>query len=191
MEKSETDLPGVFILTPKIHRDDRGHFYEVYNSETMKSMGFDYTVAQINQSVSRGGVLRGLHYQLLKPQAKIVRVLQGKILDVAVDIRIGSPTFKKHIMVELADAIQTAVYIPAGFAHGFYVLSQSATVEYTCDALYSGPGDQRGIYWGSTALAIRWPFADGEPITSHQDGNLPRLQDIPENLLPHMNAPRK
>ncbi len=191
MEKMETKLPGVFVLCPQVHRDPRGNFYEAYNRQALLKLGIKHEVVQINCSRSAKNVLRGLHFQLEKPQAKIVRVVRGKIIDVAVDIRPDSPNFKKHTVIELSAESNFSVYIPRGFAHGFLVLSKEAQVEYSCDNEYSGATDQRGIRWNDPDIGIEWPASPWRPILSEQDINMPWLRNIPKDWLPHKNALRK
>ncbi|MBP9822462.1 MAG: dTDP-4-dehydrorhamnose 3,5-epimerase [Candidatus Pacebacteria bacterium] len=191
MEKVETKLPGVFILCPRTHHDTRGVFYEAFNQKEMLRLGIKHNVVQINRSRSSRNVLRGLHFQRQKPQAKVVRVIRGKIMDVVVDVRPNSPSFKKHAVVELSSESNFSIYIPAGFAHGFLVLSKKADVEYTCDEYYSGTKDQCGVRWNDPDIGITWPPSPWRPILSKQDADMPWLRNLSKDSLPNMNALRK
>ncbi|MFC2106161.1 dTDP-4-dehydrorhamnose 3,5-epimerase [Candidatus Bipolaricaulota bacterium] len=166
-------IPEVVLVVPQIHADDRGYLLEVYKESAYRELGVQF--AQENQSVSHHGVLRGLHYQRNpKAQGKLVRVAGGEILDVAVDIRKGSSTFAQHVALVLSDRNHHMLYIPPGFAHGFYVLSQSATVVYLTTAEYAA-GLDAGILWSDPALDIDWPTRT--PIVSRKDSALPLLED--------------
>ncbi len=175
---TETELPGCLILEPRIFEDPRGHFFESYNArnfeaETGKAGGF----VQDNQSYSKYGVIRALHYQKgPDAQAKLVRVLQGRVLDVAVDLREGSPTFGKHVAVELSDDNRKQLYIPRGFAHGFSVLSETAVFFYKCDNFYN-PESEGGIYYADPELAIDWGVPAHRQIVHGKDRELPGLRE--------------
>ena len=173
MEIVASSLPGVCqVLLPRFH-DDRGWFAEAFNAPGFAAAGLPSNFVQDNQSFSRRNVLRGLHYQLGQPQGKLVRVLAGRIFDVAVDIRRGSPTFGRHATFELAAPASTAdplqlLWIPEGFAHGFLVLSETADVLYKTTAGYY-PQGERTIVWNDADLAIAWPRGDVTPVVSHKD----------------------
>lgn len=165
MNVIETELPGVVIIEPKVFGDSRGFFFESFQAERYAAHGIPAFV-QDNVSRSQKGVLRGLHYQLEKPQGKLVYVLTGAVLDVAVDIRVGSPTFGRAVWVELNDTNHRQLYIPPGFAHGFCVLSDTADFFYKCTDYYY-PAAERSILWNDPALQIPWPIKD--PILSAKD----------------------
>ncbi len=179
----ETKLPEVKIVIPVVYHDDRGFFLETYHAPKYLELGIPSTFVQDNHSHSRKGVLRGLHYQLNHPQAKLIYVTYGEIYDVAVDIRIGSPTFGQWVGHHLSGENHHQLYIPEGFAHGFYVLSDRADVIYKCSDVYV-PGDEYGIAWNDPQLNIDWPLS-GTPIVSPKDSQLPFLADVPEKQLPH------
>ena len=155
MKISETTLPGVLLLEPAVHGDARGWFMETFHAAKFRELGLPDTWAQDNQSYSTHGVLRGLHDQVHEPQGKLVRCGRGRILDVAVDIRRGSPTFGKWTSAELSDENRHMLYIPPKFAHGFAVLSQDAEVLYKCTTLWH-PASDRSLLWNDPALAINW-----------------------------------
>jgi dTDP-4-dehydrorhamnose 3,5-epimerase len=169
-------LPGVILCKPRIFADDRGYFFESWNQRDFMEGGILEMFVQDNQSASVKDTLRGLHYQS-KPfmQAKLVRVLSGTVLDCAVDIRPGSPTFKKHLLYELTAEKGESLFIPEGFAHGFRVLSDRAVVLYKASAFYS-PDHDRGIAWDDPDLDIDWGIQN--PILSEKDKRQPRLKDI-------------
>lgn len=168
-----TEFPGLFIFEPTILRDDRGYFFESYNEQTFQQQGLTQRFLQDNQSFSRYGVIRGLHYQLDPyAQTKLIRVLQGKILDVAVDIRKGSPTYGKFMSVELSGENKRQFLIPRGFAHGFSVLSDTAEVSYKCDSLYN-KASEAGIRFDDPALSIDWQVPAGDRLVSPKDLELP------------------
>lgn len=166
-----TDLGGVVVIEPRVLEDARGVFYERYHRARFRDLGIDVEFVQDNVSRSRPGVLRGLHYQVRTPQAKLIRVTAGAVWDVAVDLRQGSPTFGRHAAVELSATNRRMVYIPAGFAHGFCALDE-AEVDYQCSGYYD-PTDDLGIAWNDPALAIRWPLLN--PILSARDQAHPPL----------------
>jgi dTDP-4-dehydrorhamnose 3,5-epimerase len=178
MELLRTHLGAVRVIKPKIFSDNRGHFFETYHMETMLKLGIDVPFVQDNQSYSRRGVLRGLHYQLGRPQAKLVRVLQGKIFDVAVDIRPGSPTFGQWCGEILTDVDGLQMYVPEGFAHGFLAMSEVADVLYKCSDFYT-PAEERGIIWNDPGIGIEWPQVGMAPCLSPKDAVLPKLADAP------------
>jgi len=164
---SQTKLPGLVSLEPRVFTDQRGHFCETFRAETMAKLGIPDFV-QENQSRSIPATLRGLHYQLDRPQGKLVRVVLGEIYDVAVDIRTGSQTFGDWFAINLSAENRKQLYIPPGFAHGFCVVGNSpAEVVYKCTDYYSGAFDQRGVMWNDPALAITWPVM--APLLSEKD----------------------
>jgi dTDP-4-dehydrorhamnose 3,5-epimerase len=182
MPFEKTHIPGLFIFTPKVFEDDRGYFFESYNQNTFSADGFTYNFVQDNQSLSKYGVIRGLHYQL-EPhaQTKLVRVLQGTILDAAVDIRKGSPTYGQSFTIELSSENKKQLLIPAGFAHGFSVLSEMAMVMYKCDAFYNKESDA-GIIYNDPALNIDWQIPVKDQSISSKDEVLPTLQACKNNF---------
>ena len=177
MEFKKTDIEGVYIIEPRVFNDARGYFFEAW-----KKAEFDANIGAIdfiqdNESKSSYGVLRGLHYQKGEfSQAKLVRVIKGKVLDVAVDIRRSSPTFGKHVMVELSDENKRQFFIPRGFAHGFLVLSEEAVFTYKVDNVYA-PQAEAGICWNDPMLGIDWPIDPQQVLTSDKDLKLPLLKD--------------
>lgn len=176
MNVIETALPGVLIIEPKVFGDARGFFLESWNAKSFADAGIAVDFVQDNHSRSAHGVLRGLHYQLENPQGKLVRVTQGAVFDVAVDIRRSSPTFRQWVGVELSADNHRMLWIPPGFAHGFLVLSDSADFLYKCTTLYHPPSD-RGIRWDDPDIGIQWPSLSGEPQLSAKDAAAPRLAD--------------
>jgi dTDP-4-dehydrorhamnose 3,5-epimerase len=183
MKRIETALPGVAILEPLVHGDDRGFFLEFYNQQTFAKLGIEQVFVQDNHSRSQRGVLRGLHYQLSKPQAKLVRVIKGEVYDVAVDVRRESPTFGKWTALTLSAQNMRILFIPEGFAHGFYVLSEYAEFCYKCSEFYA-PQAERGIIWNDSDLAIDWPLSGAEPILSAKDAAYGTLATRPRTDLP-------
>jgi dTDP-4-dehydrorhamnose 3,5-epimerase len=179
MKVVETALPGVLLIEPRVFEDERGCFFEAYHAQRYRALGIPGDFVQDNQSHSRRGVLRGLHYQLGRPQAKLVQVLRGEVYDVAVDIRKGSPHFGRWVGVHLSDRPRCQLYIPEGFAHGFYVLSESADFCYKCSDFYSQE-DERGLRWDDPDLAIQWP--DGERILAPRDAAFPLLRGLDADL---------
>jgi dTDP-4-dehydrorhamnose 3,5-epimerase len=169
----------VLIVEPTVHADGRGFFLETYHADRYRSHGIPGPFVQDNHSKSSAGTLRGLHLQLTHPQGKLVRVIEGEIYDVAVDVRRGSPTFGRFVGVTLSDANFRQCYIPSGFAHGFCVVSPVAQVEYKCTDLYD-PADEIGIAWNDPTIAIPWPIAD--PLLSSRDRRHPTLAEVGERL---------
>jgi dTDP-4-dehydrorhamnose 3,5-epimerase len=167
MKVQETRIPGVLIVEPRVFGDDRGFFLESFNEKSMRSIGIDGHFVQDNHSRSQGGVLRGLHYQITQPQGKLVRVVSGKVFDVAVDLRRDSPAFGEWVGVELSEENRRLLWLPAGLAHGFVVLSDSADFLYKKTDYYA-PEFERTILWNDLELDIQWPV-DGEPILSAKD----------------------
>lgn len=171
----ETPIEGLTIFEPKVFGDDRGHFFESFNANTFKEQGIIAPFVQDNQSKSVYGVLRGLHYQRGEhAQAKLVRVLQGKVLDVAVDIREGSPTFGQHYSVILSEENKRQYYVPRGFAHGFVVLSETAEFFYKCDNLYN-KASEGSLRWNDPQLNIDWQIETDKVILSDKDKISPIL----------------
>ncbi len=185
MQPIETPLPGVLELRPVIFQDSRGFFLETYHRDRLKLLGIIDEFVQDNHSRSVKGTLRGLHYQLHHAQAKLCRVIEGQALDVAVDIRIGSPTFGKWTSVVLCAETHNMLYIPAGFAHGFLALTDSVQFLYKCSDFYDR-ADEHGILWNDPALNIGWGLAD--PLVSEKDAKLPCLAAVADDLLPRYRA---
>lgn len=184
MKRTDTCLPGVYLFEPDVFRDQRGFFLESYNVRDLQQAGLETPFVQDNHSRSAGGVLRGLHYQLGQPQAKLVRVARGEIFDVAVDIRRGSPTFGRCSSARLSDENHRMLYVPEGFAHGFYVLSETADVIYKCSDYYA-PAEERGLAWNDPQLAIDWPLSPGDgPVLSAKDRSYKTLAETPQDELP-------
>lgn len=178
-----TDITGLLVYEPKVFEDSRGYFFESYNQKNFLQEGVDIVFVQDNQSSSSYGVIRGLHYQLLPhAQTKLVRVLHGEILDIAVDIRKGSPTYGKVFSVELSADNKKQLLIPPGFAHGFSVLSKKAEVLYKCDGFYSKESEA-GIIYNDPALSIDWKIPADKAIVSEKDTILPLLKDCKTNFV--------
>lgn len=177
----ETLIDGVLICDLDVYEDDRGFFLETFHLEKYVKGGIQGPFVQDNYSHSRQGVLRGLHYQLPRAQAKLVSCIRGTIFDVAVDIRYRSPTFGQWVGTVLSDENRRQLFIPGGFAHGFCVLSPFADVVYKCTDFYY-PEDDRGVLWSDRAINIDWPVRT--PVLSGKDGALPSLADIPKRELP-------
>jgi len=177
-----TDIPGLLVYEPKLFEDSRGYFFESYNEKVFKEQGIDLRFVQDNQSSSVYGVIRGLHYQLQPhAQTKLVRVLFGKVMDVAVDIRRGSPSYGKIFSIELSAENKKQLFIPPGFAHGFSALSEKAEVFYKCDALYNKESDA-GIRFNDPALNIDWKIPADKIIVSDKDKILPTLAECKNNF---------
>jgi dTDP-4-dehydrorhamnose 3,5-epimerase len=168
-------LPEILVIEPDIHADERGFLVESFNEQRFADAGLPTYFAQDNHSHSVAGVIRALHFQARDPQGKLVTVITGEIFDVAVDIRVGSPTFGQWTGVTLQASVPRHVWIPAGFAHGFAVLSDVADVLYKCTTPYD-PGQQRGIRWDDPAIGIQWPFAN--PRLSAADAQRPLLHEM-------------
>ena len=172
-----TEIKGLYEIQPKIFGDSRGYFLESWNQARYSEAEVDASWIQDNESKSRYGVLRGLHYQAAPyTQAKLVRVMQGKVLDIALDIRRGSPTFGRHVAVELSDENKYQIFIPRGFAHGFAVLSEEVLFAYKCDNCYM-PSHERGIAFNDPALGIDWKLEPGHCILSDKDRKNPLFAD--------------
>lgn len=169
MEYEETDIKGVWVLTPKVFNDNRGYFFEAWKKSDFEAHVGKVDFIQDNESKSSYGVLRGLHYQKgTYSQAKLVRVIKGKVLDVAVDLRKSSPTFGKHVMVELSEDNKRQLFIPRGFAHGFLVLSPEAIFTYKIDNIYA-PAHEASIRWNDPQIGINWPIDQKDVVTSPKD----------------------
>ena len=180
MRRITTDIDGVVIFEPRAFTDDRGTFMETYHRGRYADNGVG-EFCQDNVSISRQGTLRGLHYQHPRGQAKLVQVLQGEVVDVAVDIRRGSPTYGRSVTAVLSEANHRQIFIPEGFAHGFCVTSESALFVYKCSQFYA-PDCEGGVLWCDPDLAIPWPV--NAPLLSPKDQRLPRLADISTDRLP-------
>lgn len=179
----ETGLPGLKVFEPRVFSDARGYFFEVYNEQLFGEAGIDARFVQDNESKSQRGVLRGLHYQLdPMAQAKLVRVVEGEVLDVVLDIRKGSPTFGKVYSIVLSAENKKQLFIPRGFAHGFSVLSNTVIFQYKCDNFYSKESEG-GIAYNDPALGIDWGFDLSEAIVSDKDKNLPLFKDCVNNFV--------
>lgn len=177
MEVIKTDIPGVVIIEPRIFNDARGYFFESYSQLEFDAKVRPVTFVQDNESKSSYGVLRGLHFQKgPHSQSKLVRVVKGAVLDVAVDIRRGSPTFGRHVAVELTAENHRQFFVPRGFAHGFSVLSDEVVFQYKCDNPYA-PASEGAIAWDDPDLGIDWRIPAGSVVLSAKDGNHPRLKD--------------
>jgi dTDP-4-dehydrorhamnose 3,5-epimerase len=182
-----TVIPGVIVLGPKVFGDDRGYFLETWSRQKYEAVGIPAEFVQDNVSFSRKGVLRGLHYQHPQSQGKLVQVMTGEVFDVALDIRVGSPTFGKAVGEILSEKNHRQMYIPPGFAHGFCVLSDTVLFSYKCTDYYHAAAEG-GICWNDPDLVIDWPIR--EPNLSPKDGLYPRLRDVPRDRLPIFGAGR-
>ena len=172
---NKTEIEGVYIIEPQVFGDNRGYFMETYNQHEFEKVGIKINFVQDNESKSKKGVLRGLHYQKKYSQTKLVRVLDGEVFDVAVDLRKGSPTYGKYVGVILSSENKKMFLIPKGFAHGFLVLSESATFAYKVDEFYH-PEDEGGFMWNDKDIAIKWP-RNIEPLLSEKDKKLPSFRE--------------
>ncbi len=181
MEVIKTEIEGVVIIEPKIFGDERGYFFESFNAaEFARKVGVNTVFVQDNESKSKYGVLRGLHFQKGEfAQSKLVRVVEGRVIDVAVDIRRGSPTFGKHVAVELSKENKRQLFIPRGFAHGFAVLSEEAVFQYKCDHLYA-PDHEGAIAWNDPKIGIDWQIRPEDAILSEKDKKHPTLDEAEE-----------
>lgn len=178
-----TPINGLFVFEPKVFEDARGYFFESFNANVFADQNIENNFVQDNQSKSSYGVLRGLHYQLSPfAQAKLVRVISGSVLDVAVDVRQGSPTYGQHFSIELSAENKKQLYIPRGFAHGFVVLSETAEFFYKCDNFYSKEHDG-GILYNDPALNIDWKIDGSHIQVSEKDANLPKFADAANNFF--------
>lgn len=176
MNVVETDLPEVKLIEPKVFGDDRGFFLESWNARSFAAAGIDVPFVQDNHSRSARGVLRGLHYQLVRPQGKLVRVVSGRVFDVAVDIRRSSPRFGRWVGVELSAENKRMLWVPPGFAHGFVALEDGTDFLYKCTELYA-PEHDRSILWSDPAIGIDWPLDGLEPVLAAKDRAAPLLAE--------------
>ncbi|MBX3701199.1 MAG: dTDP-4-dehydrorhamnose 3,5-epimerase [Dokdonella sp.] len=181
MKIIKTALPGCVVIEPLVHGDARGFFYESFHAGKFAAAGLDLDFVQCNVSRSAHGVLRGLHYQWPQPQGKLVNVLEGEVYDVAVDIRVGSPSFGQWVAAILSADNKRHFWIPEGFAHGFVVLSAQATFSYQCTALYDRDADA-AIRWNDARIGVDWPLA--QPLLSDKDQRAPLLAEVPRERLP-------
>jgi dTDP-4-dehydrorhamnose 3,5-epimerase len=171
MQIIKTDIPDLLIIEPKVFGDERGFFMENWNRQAFADAGLDLTFVQDNHSRSQQGILRGLHYQIKRPQGKLVRVTLGSVFDVAVDLRQSSPTFGQWLGLELSESNHRILWVPPGFAHGFYVTSPVADFMYKCTDIYA-PQYERTIRWDDKTLAIDWPLVEGmHPLLSEKDAD--------------------
>jgi dTDP-4-dehydrorhamnose 3,5-epimerase len=185
MNVIETTLPGLVVIEPKVFGDERGYFMEAYNARRYGEVGLDVDFVQDNLSYSRRGTLRGLHYQNPHPQGKLVQVLLGEVFDVAVDIRLGSPTFGQWFSVTLSADNKRQLYVPRGFAHGFCVTSETALFAYKCTDVYDARAEG-SILWNDPEIGIPWPVSD--PVLSEKDQRAPRLREVPAERLTFCGA---
>jgi len=175
MNVTETQLAGVLIIEPKVFGDARGFFKETFQAERYREAGIEYTFVQDNYSRSQKGVLRGLHFQITKPQGKLVSCPKGAVFDVAVDIDPESTTYGQYVGVELTEENHKQLWVPPGYAHGFCVLSETADFEYKCTDYYD-PSDEGGVIWNDPDVAIDWPI--DQPLLSAKDSKLPTLKEL-------------
>jgi len=175
MNVTETKLAGVLIFEPKVFGDSRGFFKETFQAERYREAGIEYTFVQDNYSRSQKGVLRGLHFQITKPQGKLVSCPKGAVFDVAVDIDPNSTTYGQYVGVELTEENHKQLWVPPGYAHGFCVLSETADFQYKCTDYYD-PSDEGGVIWNDPDVAIEWPIAN--PSLSSKDALLPTLKEL-------------
>jgi dTDP-4-dehydrorhamnose 3,5-epimerase len=186
MNVVQTAIPGVLVIEPTVFTDSRGFFLELYRVDRYATCGGDHSFVQDNLSRSAKGVLRGLHFQNPRPQGKLVTVVRGSVFDIAVDVRVGSPSFGAHVSVELNDENRRQVWIPRGFAHGFVVRSDTADIFYKCDEIYS-PAHEIALRWDEPKLAINWGC--DEPTVSERDSKGRTLAQLAqEGLLPKYSA---
>ena len=183
MNLIETSIPGVVIVEPEFHPDHRGHFMETYHRDKFAGIGLDVEFVQDNHSFSKKGTIRGFHYQVPNPQGKMVRVVRGAIMDVAVDIRVGSPTFGQYVSEILTEENRRQMYMPPGFTHGFCTLTDTADLVMKCTTVYSKK-DMRIVSWNDPDIGVEWPITD--PILSEKDIAAGRLADA--TVLPQYIA---
>lgn len=186
MKVTETSLPGVLLIEPEVFHDERGFFLEKWNRERYAQIGLEQPFVQDNLSFSRKGVLRGLHFQNPTPQGKLVSVLQGSVFDVAVDLRVDSPTFRQWVGIDLSAKNVRQLYIPEGCAHGFVVTSEVALFSYKCTSPYV-PENEHSLRWNDPAVGIEWPVTD--PILSATDAAAPSLHELGSDQLFAFGAP--
>ena len=185
MRVTPTALPDVLLIEPAVFGDARGYFFETFHQKRYAELGMPNNFVQDNVSRSQRGILRGLHLQEPYAQGKLVQVLDGEVLDVAVDVRVGSSTFGKWVAETLSGDNHKQLYVPPGFAHGFFVLSESALLHYKCTDLYH-PETELSIAWNDPQLAIDWPVRD--PVLSKKDAAAPQLSAIPRERLPRYHS---
>jgi dTDP-4-dehydrorhamnose 3,5-epimerase len=185
MQFVQTEIPGVVVIEPRVHRDGRGFFVETYHEPRYREHGIPEVFVQDNHSRSSGKILRGLHAQSPNAQGKLIRCVEGRIWDVAVDVRLGSPTFGRHFATELSAESFRQLYMPAGLLHGFCVTSEAAQVEYKCTAVYD-PAADFSVRWNDPELAIPWPIDD--PILSDKDRGAPLLRDVRDRLIEYRGS---
>jgi dTDP-4-dehydrorhamnose 3,5-epimerase len=185
MKRIDTALPGVCLIEPIVFHDDRGFFFESYQDKKFADLGIGDHFVQDNHARSIKGTLRGLHYQVARPQAKLCRVVQGEVLDAVVDLRRGSPNFGQHITARLSAENQLMIYVPAGFAHGYLVLSETAEFLYKCSDYYA-PQDERGLIWNDPEVGIHWGI--DQPLLSVKDRTHPALAAILPKDLPALSG---
>lgn len=179
----ETEIPGVLIIEPRVHGDERGWFSESWQADRYKAAGIPGPFVQDNMAKSGKGILRGLHVQHPHAQGKLVQVITGSVFDVAVDIRVGSPTFGKWVGVDLSDANKRQFWLPAGFAHGYLVTSEEAIFSYKCTDTYH-PETELSIVWNDPGIGIHWPL-EGRPLLSDKDASAGTLSSITDSRLPN------
>ncbi|MBL4742739.1 MAG: dTDP-4-dehydrorhamnose 3,5-epimerase [Idiomarina sp.] len=177
MNFKSLDIPDIVLITPKVFKDDRGFFMESFRKDLFEERCGQWLFVQDNHSASRRGILRGLHYQHENPQGKLVRVTKGEVFDVAVDMRESSPTFGKWVGVHLSEDNKQMLWVPPGFAHGFYVTSDYAEFQYKCTNYYS-PGDEYSLVWDDTDVGVKWPLIDDRVELSEKDKNGTPFKDI-------------
>lgn len=188
MRTVPTDLPGVLIIEPDVFRDPRGFFLESYHEGRYAAQGIPGPFVQDNHSYSVRGTLRGLHAQVARPQAKLVRAVEGEMYDVAVDVRVGSPTFARWVGIVLSGENLRQLYIPPGFIHGFCVLSERVHVEYKCTDFYDA-GDELRVAWNDPAIGITWPIPN--PVLSPKDAGAPHLAEVQSRLPRYVSPPAR
>jgi len=178
MKISKTGIPEVLLFEPTVHGDERGYFMETFRASVFRARGLVFDFVQENQSRSAKGTLRGLHFQHQFPQGKIVRVIAGEVFDVAVDLRVSSPTFGQWVGAVLTAENRKQLWVPPGFAHGFYVLSENADLCYKCTEYYH-PEDDHSLLWSDPKVAVNWPLVSPEPLLSAKDAAAKQLHEIP------------
>lgn len=190
MKITQTEIPGVVLLEPQVYRDERGFFLESYNQQKYREAGIDVAFVQDNHSRSQRGTVRGLHAQINRPQGKLVRVIEGEIFDVAVDVRRGSPHFGEWVGAWLSAENHRQIYVPPGFIHGFAVTSEVAQVEYKCTDFYD-PSSEISVLWNDAEIGITWPLEEiGVPVLSKKDLAAKPLQQLMD-VLPWFEEPTK
>lgn len=181
-KRIDTDIEGLYVIEPTVYGDNRGYFMETYHKDEFKELGINYEFVQDNQSKSKKGVLRGLHFQVENTQGKLVRVIKGKVFDVVVDLRRESKTYGKWFGVELSEENKKMFFIPPYFAHGFLVLSDTAEFTYKCTDIYN-PKSESGITYNDKDIGIKWPEVDSEILTSEKDAKWPTLREFTESNI--------